>query len=302
MNKEKSRLKDSNFDTLYNQVYSETFKELSKSLRPAKLKLLIITIILTIILFNKPIFILLVVPTFLISILLLNHTSTQKYRNLYKSLVLQRFIQLYDKNLKYIPDKGISNTIYNEAEFEKCEVYTSEDLIYGKLDNYEIKMAKIDNEKVSLTSDGNTQYTQIFEGLLAVSTFENNFDGTIKIRNDRGNLINTFKKKNKLEMDSQEFEKYFDVIASNKLQAMQVLTSDIMDMLINFQKDYNIKVELTIKKHKIFIRFHHKIFFEPPFWGIGKINYNILLKDYNLIKFTLDISRALIKSTAKTKI
>lgn len=302
MNKEKSLKKSANFDTLYNQVYSETHKELAQSLRPTKIKLIIIAILLIIITFIKPVFILLALPTFIISVLLLNHTSTPKYRHLYKTKVLQRFIQLYDKNLKYNPDSGIPNTIYDEAEFEKYEIYKSEDLIYGKLDNYEIEIAKLDTESISSSSNGNTKYTQIFGGLLAISTFENNFNGTIKVRTDRGNLINTFKKKNKIEMDSQEFEKHFDVITSNKLQAIQVLTSDIMNMLIDFKTTYDIKVELTIKKHKLFIRFHNRNFFEPPFLGIGKMNYNILLKDYNLIKFTLDLSRALVKSIAETKI
>ena len=140
----------------------------------------------------------------------------------------------------------------------------------------------------------------MFHGLFTISTFENKFDGFIKVRSDRGNLLNTFHKKNKLEMDSQEFEKYFDVISTNKLQTMQVLTSDIMNMLIKFEQEYNIKVELTIKEQKIFIRFHYKSFFNSPIFSL--LDYNTLLRDYNLINFTFDISRALIKSTAETKI
>ena len=38
-------------------------------------------------------------------------------------------------------------------------------------------------------------------------------------------------------MDSQEFEKSFDVTASDKIKAMQLLTSDVMADLIDFKNN-----------------------------------------------------------------
>lgn len=304
MNKEKFQKKDEKFDKLYNQIYSETYKELSDSLKPLKIKILLIVVFFTILdvllVSSSPATIPLSILIVFALIILIYNKNTQKYRHIYKTKVLQRFIQLYDKNLNYNPEKGLPNTIYNDAEFEKYDKYSSKDLIYGDLDTYEIKMSQICTEKITIASDGSSQYTSLFIGLFAVSTFENNFNGTIKVRTDRGKLLNTFHKKNKLEMDSQEFEKYFDVISTNNLQAMQVLTSDIMNMLIDFEQTCKMKIELTIKKHKIFIRFHSKTFLKPPLFSV--INYKTLLKDYNLINFTFDISKALIKTTAETKI
>ena len=161
-------------------------------------------------------------------------------------------------------------------------------------------MAQIITELIKYGTNGEKQYTAVFQGFFAISTFENNFDGFIKVRTDQGKFLNTIYKKNKLEMDSQEFENYFDVISTNNIQTLQVLTPDVMNMLLKFEQEHNIKVELTIKKNKIYIRFHCKKFFTPPVLSI--MDYKTLLRDYNIINFTFDITRELIKTTAKTKI
>lgn len=304
MNEENLKKSDPKFDKLYNQVYSESYQKLESALMPFKLKIKRIAIFflivdLFILTINPPI-VLMSILIIIFIIILMYKNNTKEYRHLYKTEVLQRFIQLYNKNLNYIPDKGIPYSEYKVAEFEDCDKYSYGDLIYGNLDGYNIKMAQVITEKTTTSSNGETKYTSIFQGFFAISSFENNFDGFIKVRTDRGKLLNTFHKKNKLEMDSQSFENYFDVLSTNKVQTMQVLTPDIMNMLIDFEQKHNIKVELTIKKQKIFIRFHCNSFFKPPIFSL--MDYETLLRDYNLINFTFDISRALINSTAKTKI
>lgn len=304
MNEENLKKGDSKFDKLYNQVYSENYQKLESALNPFKLKIKRIVIFFLIIdLFmlaiNPPI-VFMSIPIIIVILILMYRKNTKEYRHLYKTEVLQRFIQLYNKDLNYIPDKGIPYSEYKIAEFEDCDKYSYGDLIYGTLDGYDIKMAQVITEKTTTSSNGELKYTPIFQGFFAVSTFENNFDGFIKVRSDRGKLLNAFHKKNKLEMDSQSFEDYFDVLSTNKVQTMQVLTPDVMNMLIEFEQKHDTKVELTIKNQKIFIRFHCNSFFKPPIFSL--MDYETLLRDYNLINFTFDISRALIKSTAKTKI
>ena len=65
-----------------------------------------------------------------------------------------------------------------------------------------------------------------------------------------------FKGKTKIEMDSQEFEKYFDIYGENKIIAMQILTADVMNTMIEFREQSKIQYELTIKQDQIYIRFH----------------------------------------------
>ena len=293
--------KNENFDKLYKQIYTETHKELFDSLKPVRRKILILIIIFLIINISVPSFstIFLSFLCIFLPILLLLKNNRKEYRFLYKTKVIKPFLQQYDSSLNYEPDKGIPSTVYNEAFFENYKIYSSKDFIHGKLNGNYFQMAKIDTENKYIHSNNSVQYVSIFSGFFIVSPLRNNFNGIIKIRTNK----NTFKIKNKLEMDSQEFEKYFDVITTNKIQALQVLTSELMNKLINFTTNYNIKLELTIKNNRIFIRFHNNTFFEPPFFSIfSVIKYNLLLKDYNFINFILDISKELIKATTETKI
>ena len=54
----------------------------------------------------------------------------------------------------------------------------------------------------------------------------------------------------KLEMDSSEFEKYFDVQASNQIIGMQLLTTDVMEELVDFENKTKMKFDIIIVRKK----------------------------------------------------
>ena len=62
-----------------------------------------------------------------------------------------------------------------------------------------------------------------------------------------------FEKMN-IKLDSSEFEKFFDVYSSNEIITMQILTADVMELLIDLQKKLNNYFEITIKNNHIYIR------------------------------------------------
>ncbi len=63
--------------------------------------------------------------------------------------------------------------------------------------------------------------------------------------------------KNKLNMDSSEFEKYFDVKASNSIIGMQILTSDVMEELVDFKND--VLDKSIIRKYFYMINFTYNL-------------------------------------------
>ena len=67
----------------------------------------------------------------------------------------------------------------------------------------------------------------------------------------------------KVEMDSREFEKYFDVYAKSNIVAMEILTHDIMEELISFYQKYETNFEILIKNNNVYIRFDTGAMFEP---------------------------------------
>lgn len=221
------------------------------------------------------------------------------YRRIYKEKVVKTFIQAYDENLQFYYEKGIPSAVYREGHFEHYDRYESEDLIIGKVDGHDMMMGEVHTESETEDSDGKRSYTTIFHGLFGMCKLNNSYHGMVKIHADKGVLGKVFQNKKRIEMDSSEFEKYFDVIADDKIQAMQILTSDIMDKMILFIKQSKLKYELTIRENKLYIRFKTGAMFEGNIIK-SSVDFDTLKKVYDIINFTFDITRALVKVTDET--
>ena len=94
--------------------------------------------------------------------------ANSKYSKIYKEQVITSIINSYDKELRYNPTSGITRDVYRTAKFEYFDRYHTEDLIVGKIQGYEFALADVHTEKESTDSDGNTTYTTIFRGPVAV--------------------------------------------------------------------------------------------------------------------------------------
>ena len=148
-------------------------------------------------------------------------------------------------------------------------------------------------------SDGeeHTRTITVFNGLFAKVLMHKSIMGQLKIMQNR-----TIFSKNKLEMDSSEFEKYFDVEASNKIVGMQLLTADVMEELIAFQNNTNIKYDIFIKDNELYLRFHCGEMFEPGKLKNGPIEKEVLRKYFYMLNFTYNLSSKLINIINETMI
>lgn len=223
------------------------------------------------------------------------------YQKTYKEKVVKTFIKAYDENLEFWYQQGIPRTTYQEGGFERFDCYHSEDLMIGNVDDHDMMMAEVHTEEKNTSSEGNTTYTTIFHGLFGLSKLNNSYHGMVKVHADKGFLGKIFPDQKRIEMDSSEFEKYFDVIADDKIQAMQILTSDIMDKMIDFIHNSNIKYELTIKNNKLYIRFKTGAMFEGNILK-SAVDFDTLKKVYDIINFTFDITRAIVKVTDEVEL
>ena len=161
-------------------------------------------------------------------------------------------------------------------------------------------MAEVHTEEEYEDEDGHKHYSTLFQGLFGVTEFDNLYNGTITIRSDN-KFFNLFKDKDRIEMDSSEFEKYFEVVADDKIQAMQIFTSDVMDKMIDFINNSKIKFELTITRNKIYVRFKTGPVFEANIFK-SSVDFDTLKKVFDIINFTFDITKALVKSINDTKL
>ena len=221
--------------------------------------------------------------------------SKRKYKEKYKKEIISSFVKLVNNNLKYklLEEEGD----FLQREFIKSKIethcfnrYNCTDYIEGKLtDNVFIKMVDIDVKNV--TGSGRSRNVeQIFEGIFAVAKGNKNINGYVKI--SRNNFIKN--KKLSINMDSEEFEKSFDVLSENKILAMQILTADVMESLISFKNKYDIDFEIVLMNNKIYLRFFVSNMFEPQIFG-NSMDKELIYTYYIILDFVVEITEKINK-------
>ena len=159
-------------------------------------------------------------------------------------------------------------------------------------------MAEVHTQDRSTDSEGHTTYTTLFHGLYAEIQLNKIVETNLKIRK---NAITIFKNKEKIEMDSAEFEKKYNVYATDKIIAMQLLTADVMQMLLDFKETNKILPEITLKQNYLYIRFETGNVFEANIMK-KSLNYETLKKYYDIINFTLKLTESFIKNIKETEL
>ena len=294
------------FDDIYNEISATCLEELEferkKENKTRNTIILIGFIIVTIVsLVFQQLFIQLYIVIFIIAITVSKIKS--KYTKIFKEKVITTFVKSYDENLQFDATRGINSATYVDAEFERhFDRYSCEDLISGTTDDdFSIMLSEVHTENEHTDEDGHTHYTTLFHGLFGCVTTQKNVEAPVTIHSDKGFFGKLFKNKTKIEMDSAEFEKQFDVCSENKIVAMQILTSDVMNFMLDFKEKYKTKFEITLKNNKIYIRFYTGDTFEPSHFK-NSLDKDLLLKYYNIINFTIDFCKLINKTVKDTEI
>ena len=229
--------------------------------------------------------------------------ETIKYYQKYKDVVIKKLINNFYDNLEYFPNKGMPENIYRNLRYECYNRYRSDDYLEALINNKNsIQMAEIltQEEETYRDSDGHTRTRTItqFHGLFAKIQLDKSINTELKIAQNGS----AFFRGNQLKMDSSEFEKYFDVEATNQIIGMQLLTADVMEDLIEFYNKTNIKYEIGIDNNVLYLRFHSGNMFEPGNLKNGPLEKNIIQKYFYMLDFTYNLSNMLINLVNETEI
>ena len=284
-----------NFDEIYQQIYTESGNELQElkkeNMRKNSFLILILIAlgIITIMYFNF--FTLFIFIIVLIVLAVKMSKQYGAYKKVYKEKVISRFVKEYSEQLDYIPQRGISSREYQQAGFDGYyDRYHSEDLIQGTiLDGCTIKLAEVHTEREEETtdSDGNTTttYVTLFHGLFAQIDLKKL--SKLNFRVVKNALL--FKGKDRMEMDSGEFEKIYDVKTEDQISTLRVLTSEVMQMLIDFKQNNKVAPEVVVDNNFLYIRFGVGNVFEPNIIK-NDMDYDNLKKNYDMINFVFNLT------------
>lgn len=298
----------SSIDADNNEVISK-WEELSKRKRKVSIIVVIILLIIdALILYKVRTFSLFVImPIFIIDIFIYiisqiatNGEDIEQFNNDYKEKFVNKMLENFIEELDYIPLKGLSRNVFDEAKYGgNYNKYYSDDYFEGKINNQKIVMAdlNVQEEIKKKDKDGNetTETTTIFNGLFGKINLSKSINTTIYVTREYG-----FFDEQKLEMDSYEFEKAFSVYAENKITAMQLLTSDVQEDILELYNKYKIDFNIIIRNDKMYVLFETGSMFEI---FSTRNNPNEVLEEYfEIMKFIYKLVDKILKTIDSTQI
>lgn len=280
------------FEEIYNEVYAECIKDLkianSKLTKFVGYITLVFAIInVLILIFAKYKSIVIVSLATSIGILIYFYDNSRIiYRSKYKKVIINSLIKKYNKSFSYDPIGSITSSEYKESHFDDTFVeFYSEDKIYGRLENGErVKISEIITYNENEFSSKREKYLT-FRGLYGYVELEKNALLEINITSNR-----SAKKYNKkrIEIDSSEFEKYYDFTTNDKIKAMEIFTSDLIEKYIDIININKHAFEVKIKEDRLYFRYNCGNAFEAPLYG-GGLDREYIEYYYNLIACPLEV-------------
>ena len=221
----------------------------------------------------------------------------EKYERKFKDIFLPYLVRLYNNKLTYNKVASIDKNIYNNSKLpSKFDEFYSSDEVFGYLyNNLLVKFSYIKtNINKKSVVEGNTVVEKInnYYGIFGYTVCSKNINAEINIKkNDlKKNLA-----KNRIELESIEFEKEFDCFANNKIVALQVLKPELIDKITNLNNILKCPLEINIINNMIYFRVMINDIFVAPKFKMP-INKEYLRKLYNAIDVCYELMECISNS------
>ena len=202
---------------------------------------------------------------------------SRKYQKEFKEKVVKNFIEIMPYQLSY--SNVENNTLqkyYDDAKFTdvKYENFVSNDYLEGFVNDINIQISDVVLEK------------DVFKGIFSVSLISQILPEEVRIKTKR--YINKYEKE-KVEVDNDIFAKYFDVFSKSKVLALEILTHDVMEEMVQYFETNKINFEIVMKENRIYIRYNIGDIFEGEVLR-KSTNIKSLWIFYNMTRFTIELA------------
>lgn len=221
-----------------------------------------------------------------------------KYRQMYKINIIQNLVKSYSEGLNYNSKYGVSISDYVSSNFPGYfNKFHSEDLIQGNIDNeFNIKMSeiKLEKEETTIDGDGNTTTNSVivFRGIYGFVDIRDKMPPYFYVSNDKKmNKYNDFR----IEVDSAEFEKYYDLYSEDKIRTMQVFTAELIEEFNRAREELKATMELKSERGRIYFRIPMKDLFEAPDFS-KTLDFNKMYNNFKVIDSPIRLISKLIEN------
>ena len=252
------------FETLYNELESKNGNNLEVLFKKVKLYnkfivMFICIIILSFILIfttHEPIFVFSIILSVVLIIIFSILKNKLPYFNFFRENILKPILKNSINANEYIYNQGITEYEYNKADFNDSYYnrFKSRDYISGELLNQKYELSELILEHESRDSDGDRHTTTVFKGIYLQTKLVKPINFKLQILKNRGEFLNN--PKDRVKLDSSEFEGKFDAYSKNKVESMMMLSSTAMNKLVDFANERNISYGICIDRNNLYVRIH----------------------------------------------
>lgn len=229
------------------------------------------------------------------------YTAERKYINEFKDKVFSKIVAAINPGLTYNKSQYISKENFYASKIftETANRYSGEDHISGMVGKTEIYFSEIEAKERRQGNKGRTYYVTFFKGLFMIADFHKNFNGHTLVLPDTAEKIFgflgkklqswNFSREQVVHMEDAEFEKEFVVYSNDQVEARYILSTSMIQRILEMKKKYNTSVYLSFINSKVFIALkQNQNLFEPDFKE--KItNSDYIQKFYNELGACLSI-------------
>lgn len=218
----------------------------------------------------------------------------------FKERVVGGIVKFLQADLLYDHTRCIPESIYHKSKLYLSNIsrYHGDDLVSGMVDKTAIRFCELHTQQVR-KSGKNTQVVTIFRGLFFVADFNKNFIGETFVLPDTaestfGGLGTFFQKMNMsrpklVKLEDIEFEKAFAVYGTDQIEARYILSTALMQRIMEFRKKTRTTISLSFLQSQVYIGIPvNRDLFEAPMFST-LVNYTMVVDYYNYLALCIGI-------------
>ncbi len=219
----------------------------------------------------------------------------------FKKRIIEKIVKFINESLNYSPYDFIPVEKFMKADIfrDKIFKYYGDDLVKGKVDKTDIEFSEIHVLSRVRSEENRDKVKRVFDGIFFVADFHKNFNGKYYILPDFaqkrfGGIGKFFQKMNfsrgkLIELEDPEFEKEFVVYGSDQVEARYLLSSNMMQRILNLKRNRFPFVMMSLIDNCLFIALPFKRrLFEPSVFR-SNLNYEKSEYFFNVLNDTISI-------------
>lgn len=231
----------------------------------------------------------------LLIFVIIPHYREQRVIVFFESKYKEKLVNflLEDKQYHYDSQKYIDEKFFQGSKmYGYFNRYRGEDLVTISFPTEKgkvlIKFSDIDVENVSRDSDGNTSTSTVFNGVFGFVNFEKPFKFTMSVNHRQP-------KEQKVDLESETFNKKFKIYSNDQIYSRLVLTPDRIHKILNLKTPGYVKMALN--QNTLYFGFEGAKLFSTQIKkdGVVSISVDDFYHDVELINTLIEEIKQLVK-------